>query len=76
MGKKLYCGNLSFNTSSSDLDQIVLRVRLGEERRSDQRPRHRPEQGLRLRRDVERRRSAWRRSAASTAKSTTAGRSP
>ena len=22
MGKKLYCGNLSFNTSSSDLDQI------------------------------------------------------
>jgi RNA recognition motif-containing protein len=22
MGKKLYCGNLSFNTSSSDLDQL------------------------------------------------------
>ena len=22
MGKKLYCGNLSFNVSSSDLDQL------------------------------------------------------
>ena len=22
MGKKLYCGNLSYNTTSSDLDQI------------------------------------------------------
>ena len=60
MGSKLYVGNLSYNVTSSDLEQLFGAARHRPDRRSHPGPRHRPQQGLRLRPDGQRRRGPGR----------------
>ena len=56
MGKKLYVGNLSYDVDSSQLEELFSAHGTVSERRSHHGSRHRPQQGLRIRRDEQRRR--------------------
>ena len=70
---RIYVGNLAYGTNGRGPGAHVRGVRRGAGRRRHQRSRHRPEQGLRLRRHAERRRGAGARSPRSTAPRSTAG---